>query len=134
MKNTLLFICRTNIVVRFLTVNMRNYLTPQNTKMCDSILVTLLKMRPHYSQPSRENATPPPLASYKEVHPPGALPFKWDLFDRSLTWCLYFFGFYNEKFDFFVNFSLASIRTVRGNLEIVSRYTTHVSDRNICHL
>ena len=39
--------------------------------MCDPILVTLLKMRPHYSQSSRENATPSsctsPLASYKEV-------------------------------------------------------------------
>ena len=37
--------------------------------MCDPILVTLLKMRPHYSHFSRENATPyngtSPLASYK---------------------------------------------------------------------
>ena len=47
--------------------------------MCDPILVTLLKMRPHYSQSSRENATPSsgtsPLASYKEVPlpPPGPL-------------------------------------------------------------
>ena len=45
--------------------------------MCDPILVTLLKMRPHYSQSSCENATPSsgtsPLASYKEVPPsPGA--------------------------------------------------------------
>ena len=43
---------------------------PKNQKMCDLILVTLLKMRPHYSQFSRENATPSsstsPLASYKE--------------------------------------------------------------------
>ena len=42
--------------------------------MCDPILVTPLKMRPHDSQSSRENATPSsgtsPLASYKEVHPP----------------------------------------------------------------
>ena len=41
--------------------------------MCDPILVTLLKMRAHYSQSSRENATPSsgtsPLASYKEVPP-----------------------------------------------------------------
>ena len=41
--------------------------------MCDPILVTLLKMRPHYSQSSRENATPSsgtsPVASYKEVPP-----------------------------------------------------------------
>ena len=74
MKNTLLFIYSTNILVRLLTVNMKNFLTPQNPKMCDPILVTLLKMRPHYSQSSRENATPSsgtsPLASYKEVLPP----------------------------------------------------------------
>jgi len=42
--------------------------------MCDPILVTLLKMRPHFSQASRENATPSngtsPLASYKELPPP----------------------------------------------------------------
>ena len=42
--------------------------------MCDPILATLLKMPPHYSQSSRENATPSsgtcPLASYKEVPPP----------------------------------------------------------------
>ena len=41
--------------------------------MCDIILVTVFKMRPHYSQSSRENATPSsgtcPLASYKEVSP-----------------------------------------------------------------
>ena len=46
---------------------------PKNQKMCDLILVTLLKMRPHYSQPSRKNATPSsgtcPLASYKDVWP-----------------------------------------------------------------
>ena len=45
----------------------------KNQKMCDPILVTLLKMRLHYSQSSRENATPSsgtcPLASYKEVSP-----------------------------------------------------------------
>ena len=43
--------------------------------MCDPILVTLLKMQPHYSQSSRENATPSsgtsPVASYKEVSPRG---------------------------------------------------------------
>ena len=55
---------------------MKNGLAPQNPKMCNPILVTLLKMRPHYSQSSRENATPSsgtsPLASYKEVRPaPG---------------------------------------------------------------
>ena len=50
---------------------------PKRPKMCDPILVTLLKMRPHYSQSSRENATPSSgtslLPSYKEVTapPPG---------------------------------------------------------------
>ena len=47
--------------------------------MCEPILVTLLKMRPHYSRSSRENATPSsgtsPLASYKEVPPPGNIAF-----------------------------------------------------------
>ena len=41
--------------------------------MCDPILATLLKMQPHFSQSSRENATLPsgtsPLACYKEVPP-----------------------------------------------------------------
>ena len=70
MKTTLLFIYSTNILVRLLTVN-KNCLIPKNRKMCDLILVTLLKMRPHHSQSNRENATSSrgtsPLASYKEV-------------------------------------------------------------------
>ena len=45
---------------------------PKN--LCDPILVTLLKMRPHYSKSSRENATPSsgtsPLASEREAPPP----------------------------------------------------------------
>ena len=75
MKNTLLFTYSTNILVRLLTVNLNNSLTP---KICDPILVTLLKMQSRYSQSSRENATPSSgtshLASYKEVlapPPPG---------------------------------------------------------------
>ena len=44
--------------------------------MRDPILVTLLKMPPHYSQSTLKNATPcsvtSPLASYKEVTPPRA--------------------------------------------------------------
>ena len=43
--------------------------------MCDPILATPLKMQPHYSQSSRENATPSsgtsPSVFYKEVPPPG---------------------------------------------------------------
>ena len=53
---------------------MKNFLTPKNPKMCDPILVSLLKMRPNHIQSSRENATPSsstsPLASQKEVPPP----------------------------------------------------------------
>ena len=73
MKNTLLFTYSTKLLVLLLTVNMKNCLTSKTPKMCNPILVTLLKMRPHYSQSSRENATPSsgtsPLTSYKEVHP-----------------------------------------------------------------
>ena len=46
----------------------------KNQKMCNPILVTLLKKRPYYSQSSHKNATPSsgtsPLASYKDVPPP----------------------------------------------------------------
>ena len=55
---------------------------PKNPKMCDPILVTPLKMRPHYSQSRRENATPssgpPPLASYKKVPPQAIMTRSWD--------------------------------------------------------
>ena len=67
----------TNILVRFLTVNLNNCLAPNKSE----------NVRPHssnsiekgdpiiVSQSSRENATPSsgtsPLASYKEVSPPG---------------------------------------------------------------
>ena len=79
-KNTLLFTYSTNNLVCLLAVNMKNCLTPKYLKMCDPILVTLLKMQPHYSQSSRENAAPSsgtsPLASYKEVPLPWMLPCK----------------------------------------------------------
>ena len=62
----------------FAKVNMKNWhRTPKNPKMCDPILVTLLKMQPRYSQSSRESVTPSsrtsPLASYKEVPSPQDL-------------------------------------------------------------
>ena len=64
MKNTLLFIRGTNILVRLLTVNMKNCNTPPKPE----------NVRPHYSHSSRENATPSSgtslLASSKGVHPP----------------------------------------------------------------
>ena len=61
-------------------MNMKNCLTPKIQKMrVDPILVTLLKMRPHYSQSIHENATPSsgtsPLASYKEAPPPPGSTF-----------------------------------------------------------
>ena len=44
---------------------------PKNQKIGDPILVTLLKMQPHYSKSNCENVTPSsgtsPLASYEEV-------------------------------------------------------------------
>ena len=39
------------------TTPLRPSTYPQNPKICHPILVTLLKMRPHYSHSSRENAT-----------------------------------------------------------------------------
>ena len=74
MKNTSLFTYSTNILVRLLTVNVKKFFYPKNPKMCDPILVTPLKMRPHHSQSRGENMTPSsgasPLAYYKEVPPP----------------------------------------------------------------
>ena len=62
-----------NILVRLLTVNMKNCLTPKKQKMCDPILVTLWKCDPILVKPGHENATPSsgtyPLVSYKEVPP-----------------------------------------------------------------
>ena len=65
MKNALLFTYSKNILVRLLTVNMKNCLT-QESKNMRPLQVTLLKMRPHYSQSSSTS----PLASYKKVPPP----------------------------------------------------------------
>jgi len=36
----------------------QNFLTPKILKMCDPTLVTFIKVQPHNSQSSRENATP----------------------------------------------------------------------------
>ena len=73
MKNTLLFTYSTNLLVRA-NRKYEQLSNPQNRKMCDPILVTLLKMQHHYSQSSRENATPSGSASLsvddKEVSPP----------------------------------------------------------------
>ena len=48
-----------------------NFVTLKLPKMCDPILLTVMKMQPHFSQSSRGNATPSsgtsPLAYYQEV-------------------------------------------------------------------
>ena len=62
------------IIVYFLASHFEFPTYPKNPKICDPILVNLLEMRPHFSQSSRENATPSSgkslLASCKGV-PPG---------------------------------------------------------------
>ena len=61
---------------RLMLLTYLNFLTPKILKTCDLILVTLIKTQPHYSQSSRENASPasnkcePPTSKY----PPG---FAW---------------------------------------------------------
>ena len=92
MKNTLLFIYSTNILVRLLTVNMKNCLTPKTMKMCDPILVTLLKVRPHYSQSSGENVTPSsgtspqPPSSWAHWDPHTRALWKWSLIKGAVSW------------------------------------------------
>ena len=46
MKNTLLFICSTNMLVRLPTVNLKNCLTQKNSKMCYPIIVQWWKCDP----------------------------------------------------------------------------------------
>ena len=73
---------------------MKNCLSPKNPKMYDPMLVTLLKMQPHYSQSSCENATPSsstsPLASYRKYPPlpPGcSLDIKKPCYERKSISC-----------------------------------------------
>ena len=54
MKNTLLFTYSTNILVTFANRKYKQLSYTKNPKMCDPILVTLLKMQPHHSQSSRD--------------------------------------------------------------------------------
>ena len=72
MKNTFLFTYSTNALVRFVNTD-KELSYPKHQKMCDPILVTLLKLLPHHSKSSCESATPSsgtsPLAPYKEVPP-----------------------------------------------------------------
>ena len=92
MKHCVVTVSQSTISFRFVSFRFAKYYKlanrkheqlsyPKNPKMCDRILVTLLKMRPHYCPSSRENATPSggtsPLASYTEVtaqRPPPPRP------------------------------------------------------------
>ena len=59
------------------TSTCQNFLSPKIPKKCDPILVTVLKMQPHYSQSSRENATPSSDTSHWAVtrkYPPPPPP------------------------------------------------------------
>ena len=51
--------------------------------MCDPVLVTLLKIRLHYSQSSRENVTPSsgtsPLVSFKKCPPPPGNEYEFEV-------------------------------------------------------
>ena len=109
MENAFLFIfiCSTNILVRLLTINKKNSLTPKIPKMCDPILVTL------------ENVTSgtSPLASYKAVTPPPPTHGSFFIIStcfkyRSIT--------YNTKIFFFL-LQDASIlyKTLKSNTFII---------------
>ena len=74
---------------------------PQNPKICDRILVTLLKMRPHYSQSNRENAIPSSgtslFASWKGVPPPLPAPGQFGSISipiRAFSICIFIYEFY----------------------------------------
>ena len=73
MKNTLLFICSTNILVHLLTVKYEGMSYPKKSKNVRPHSSNSIENAPHSSHTSRENATPSsntsPLASYKEVLP-----------------------------------------------------------------
>ena len=109
MENSFLFIfiCSTNILVRLLTINKKNSLTPKIPKKCDPILVTL------------ENVTSgtSPLASYKAVTPPPPTHGSFFIIStcfkyRSIT--------YNTKIFFFL-LQDASIlyKTLKSNTFII---------------
>ena len=130
MKNTLLFTYSTNILVCLLTVkiNVKELSYPKNQKMCNPILVTLLKMWPHYSQSSHQNATLSsgisPLAPCKEGPPSCQMHTRgtsWVLFlinsleKRWLKWpCESFPNAYNWTFIIFL-FQLFCYRCVPIN-------------------
>ena len=69
------------------------YLPSQNKERCIVLYCIVLKMRPHYSQSRRENATPSsatsPLASYKEVSPPRVCHLLFQNLPRTVMLCIF---------------------------------------------
>ena len=57
MKNTLSSFTQSTVHSALANRKCEELSYPKNQKMCDHILVPLLKMQPHYSQASRENVT-----------------------------------------------------------------------------
>ena len=95
MKNTLLLTYRTEHFGAFANCKCEELSYPKDPKICDPILVTLLKMQPRYIQSGLKNATlssgTSPLASYKEL----PLPLGQDLSVRRP---------FNASYQFFYNF------------------------------
>ena len=58
MKSTLHFHPQSKHCVTFASRKYEELRYPKNQKMCNPILITLLKMGPHDSQSSRENVIP----------------------------------------------------------------------------
>ena len=78
----------------------RSFFTPNILKMCNPILITVLKMQPHYSQRSHENKTPSsdtsPSASSPSF-PPRLLKIPCSLTPKKLK-IQYYLGFQDRHF------------------------------------
>ena len=90
---------------------------PKHQKMCNPILVTLLKMQPRDSQSCHENVTPSsgtcPLTSYKEVPPPPPLGVVQKLTFYSFSF-FFFHSILTPKYNakiLFAGFFRANVQT-----------------------
>ena len=124
-----------NFLIFFLTESLpilNPYTYPQNPKICDPILETLLKMRPHYSHSSRENATPSsgtsPLASCKRLSPPppGLHHLLW-FRSAGYSWNFFSRGYCNFKPNQDGNSNSKGNRKSRGSVWCVQTKRTLVS-------
>ena len=100
--------------------------------MCDPILLTLLIMRPHYSQSSRENATPSsgtsPLVSYKEVPP---IPPRGNSYIK-VTGVL-FVSLMSENCSFWLLFLSGQKANIQLNLHTATFLQRPICGRNSIH-